>query len=86
MSHVNHSESGLFKKQSIIAIKVSVNIAKKYNAKAKKFIILIFYFPVFFLRSHTFCNFSTISFSITVSLFFEDFFKASRGKIIINKT
>ena len=61
-------------------VKVSVNLVNEYKVKAKNFIILIFYFPVFFLRPPACCNTSTISFSIPVSFFFEDFFKASKEK------
>ena len=50
-------------------MKVSVNLAKKYKVKAKKFITTIF-----FLRSLENCF-----------IFFEDFFKASKEQITINE-
>ena len=62
-------------------VKVSINLANKYKIKAKNFIIPIFYFPVFFLRSAACCNTSTIFFP--TSFFFEDFSKASTEQITI---
>ena len=53
-------------------IKVSVNLANKNKVKAKNFIIPIFYFPIFFLRSLP-CYESTTSSSVPISFFFEDF-------------
>ena len=73
-------------KQSIKAkaeIKANVNLANKHKVKGKNFIISIFYFPVFFLRSVACCNASTILFSIPVFFFFEDFFKAFKEQIFI---
>ena len=67
-------------------VKVSINLANKYKIKAKNFIIPIFYFPVFFLRPLACCNTSTISFSIPVFFFFEEFFEASKEQIAYNET
>ena len=67
--------------QPIVAkaeVKVSVNLAIKYNVKAENFIIPIFYFVDFFVRSLDCCNISTIYFFILVSFFFEDSFKSSK--------
>ena len=59
------------------------NLANKYKIKAMNSIIPIFYFPVFFLWSLAYCKTLTISFSIAVSFFFEDFFKASKEQVTI---
>ena len=67
-------------------IKISVNLTNKHKGKSKNFIILIFFFPVFFLRSLVCCQTSTISFSIPVSFLFEDSFKLSKEQITINET
>ena len=78
----------IFRKQPIIAgdeIKVNVILATKYKVKAKNFIIPIFYFPVSFLLYIVCCNTSTFSFFIPISLLFEDFFKASKKQVTINK-
>ena len=77
-----------FRKQPLITgdeIKVSVILATKYKAKAEKFIIPIIYFPVSFLLYIVCCNTSIFSFFILISLLLEDFFKASREQVTINK-
>ena len=77
-----------FWKQPIIAgdeIKVNVILTTKYKVKAKNFIIPIFYFPVSFLLYIVCCNTSTFSFFILISFLFEDFFKASKEQVTINK-
>ena len=77
-----------FGKQPIIAgdeIKVNVILTTKYKVKAKNFIIPIFYFPVSFLLYIVCCNTSTFSFFILISFLFEDFFKASKEQVTINK-
>ena len=77
-----------FRKQPVIAgdeIKVNVILATKYKVKAKNFIIPIFYFPVSFLLYIVCCNTSTFSFFILISFLFEDFFKASKEQVTINK-
>ena len=73
---------------SIIAgdeIKVNVILATNYKVKAKNFIIPIFYFRVSFLLYIVCGNFSTFSFFILISLLLEDFFKASKEQVTINK-
>ena len=77
-----------FWKQPIIAgdeIRVNVILATKYKIKAKNFIIPIFYFPVSLLLYIDCCNTTTFSFFILISLLFEDFFKASKEQVTINK-
>ena len=78
-----------FRKQPIIAgygIKLSVILATKYKAKANNFIILIFYFSVsFLLYIIVCCNTSTFSFFIDISFLFEDYFKASKEQVTVNK-
>ena len=59
--------------------------SNKCKVKTENFIIPIFYIPVFFLRSAACCNTLTFPFSISVSFLFEDFFKATQERIIINK-
>ena len=55
------------------------------NQKFIPIIIPIFYIPVFFLQSAAYCNTLTFSFSISVFFLFEDFFKATQERIIINE-
>ena len=77
-----------FWKQPIIAgdeIRVNVILATKYKVKAKNFIVPIFYFPVSLLLYIDCCNTTTFSFFILISLLFEDFFKASKEQVTINK-
>ena len=78
----------IFRKQPIIAgdeIKVNVILTTKYKVKAKNFIIPIFYFPVSFLLYIVCCNTSTFSFFILISFLFEDYSKASKEQVTINK-
>ena len=72
-----------YKNAVSVKVKVSVNLANKYNVKAKNFVIPIFYFPAVFVWLVACCNTSTIFFSIPVSFFFEDFFKESKEQITI---
>ena len=78
-----------FRKQPIIAgdeIKVNVILATKYKVKVKNFIIPIFYsFVSFLLYIIVCCNSSTFFFFILISFLFEDFFKASKEQVTINK-
>ena len=79
----------IFRKQPIIAgdeIKVNVILATKYKVKVKNFIIPIFYsFVSFLLYIIVCCNSSTFFFFILISFLFEDFFKASKEQVTINK-
>ena len=77
-----------FRKQAIIAgdeTKADVILATKQKDKAKDFIIPIIYFPVAFLLYIVCCNTSTLSFFILISFLYEDFFKASKEQVTINK-
>ena len=77
-----------FQKQPIISgdeIKVNVILATNYKVKAKNFIIPVFYFPVSVLLYIVCCNTSAFSFFILISFLFEDFFKASKKQVTINK-
>ena len=65
--------------------KVNVILATKYKVKAKNLINSIFYFPVSFLLYIVCCNTSSFSFFILVSFLLEDFFKASKEQLTINK-
>ena len=74
-----------FRKETIIAgdeIKVNVILANKYKVKAKNLIILIFYFPVFFLLYIVTPR--LFFFIILISFLFQDFFKASKEQVTIN--
>ena len=66
-------------------IKVNVNLATIYKVKAKNFIIPFFHFPISFLLYLLCCNISTFSFFILISFLFQDFFKASKEQVTINK-
>ena len=68
-----------------LKIKVSVNLGDKHKVEVKKFTVRIFYFPAFFLRSLAYLSTSTISFSISIFLFFEDFFNAAKVQINIKE-
>ena len=77
-----------FRKQPLIAgdeIKFNVILATNYKVKAKNFIIPVFYFPVSVLLYIVCCNTSAFSFFILISFLFEDFFKASKKQVTINK-
>ena len=79
----------IFRKQPIITgdeIKVSDILVTKYKVKVKDFIIPIFYFPVsFLLYIIVCCNSSAFSFFVLISFLFENFFKASKEQVIIDK-
>ena len=67
-------------------MKIILNLANKYKIKAKQFIITIFTFSVFFLRSLACRNTPTISFSISALLFFKYFFKPTKERMTIDET
>ena len=83
-----NSRKFTFQKQPVTGedeVKVSVILATKYKTKAKNFIITFFYFPVSFLLYIVCCKTSNLSIFILIFFLFENFFKASKEQVTINK-